>query len=109
MNKISEEIIFLIQQIEFVENTTLEVIRYELVSSSTADRKIHMYNIATCDRNLNSQVREVESDLIGFHKMKIRKRLTSLANLSNEKGGPALCNCIVLGNTLTNFDPFPEL
>ena len=54
-------------------------------------------------------MREVGSDLIGFHKMKIRKRLTSLADLSNEKGGPALCNCIVLGNTLTNFDPFPEL
>ena len=50
MNKISEEIIFLIQQIEFVENTTLEVIRYELVPPSTADRKIHMCNIATCDR-----------------------------------------------------------
>ena len=50
MNKISEEIIFLIQQIEFVENTTLEVIRYELVSSSTADRRTRMYNIATCDR-----------------------------------------------------------
>ena len=109
MNSISEEIIFFVQQIEFVENTTLEVIRYEPVSSSTADRKIHMYSIATCDMYLNSQVREVGSDLIGFHKMKIRKRLTSLANLSNEKGGPALCNFIVLGNTLTNFDPFPEL
>ena len=59
-----------------------------------------MYSIATCDMYLNSQVREVGSDLIGFHEMKIRKRLTSLANLSNEKrGGPALCNCIVLGNT----------
>ena len=57
---------------------------------------------------LNSQVREVGSNLIGFYKMKIRKRLTSLANLS-KKGGPALCNCIVLGNTLTNFDLFPEL
>jgi len=87
MNSISEEIIFFVQQIEFVENTTLEVIRYEPVSSSTADRKIHMYSIATCDMYLNSQVREVGSDLIGFHKMKIRKRLTSLATLSNEKRG----------------------
>ena len=87
MNSISEEIIFFVQQIEFVENTTLEVIRYEPVSPSTPDRNIHMYSIATCDMYLNSQVREVGSDLIGFHKMKIRKRLTSLANLSNEKRG----------------------
>ena len=49
MNSISEEIIFVVQQIEFVANTTLEVIRYEPVSSSTADGKIHMYSIATCD------------------------------------------------------------
>ena len=52
MNSISEEIIFFVQQIEFVANTTLEVIRYEPVSSSTADRKIHMYSIATCDMYL---------------------------------------------------------
>ena len=57
---------------------------------------------------LNSQVRKVEPDPIGFHKMKIRNRLTSLSNLNNKKG-PALYNCIVQGNTLTNFDPFPEL
>jgi len=39
MNSISEEIIFFVQQIEVVANTT-------------ADRKIHMYSIATCDMYL---------------------------------------------------------
>ena len=57
---------------------------------------------------LNSQVRKVEPNLIGFHEMKIRNRLTSLLNLNNTKG-PALYKCIVQGNTLINFDPFPEL